>query len=157
MSATTVGIVANGQDGVLGNIRPTAERVRSSREHNPILSAEIATSLQDQLDAIYRLISAFSVTIPDPVPSSSSVIFDTHTLTANSTINASVMPPPANTLLVVKLIWDATGTWVATFNAAHFSDYPSGLTRLASTVSTIIFIADGAKWRQAAPPMTGRP
>lgn len=73
MSATTVSILpANA--GVLGNIRPQADQIRSSGKDTYFrITADVATNLQDQIDKLYGSIGQFSVTIPDVNPSGSLV------------------------------------------------------------------------------------
>jgi hypothetical protein len=92
---------------------------------------------------------------PQSTPAASgSTTIDTHTLTVASTnIVASVLPAPANSMLIVKLIADATGGRAVTWDAASFVYSPGPFTLLSNSRATVIFAADAAsgKWEQAAP------
>lgn len=86
----------------------------------------------------------------------SPITFDRHTITANTTITAPVLPSSINKLLVVFVTY-STGGWAITWDTATFSIAPTGLSSLAGKKSAIIFADDGAgKWEMVAPPMTGR-
>lgn len=156
MSSTTVGIVPASQQGALGNVRPQADRVRSGGHDAHRVNADIVTDLQNQIDKLLGFLSAFSVTIPAPTPTSAGIALDHHTITANTTINAPVLPSATVSLLVVFVTY-STGGWALTWNPSHFSVAPTGLSSLAGKKSIVIFADDGAgKWELAAPPMTGR-
>jgi len=96
----------------------------------------------------------------EPLPVSAApgaATIDYHTLTANTTISASVSPAPANGLLIVFVTQNATGGWVTSWNASDFSIAPTSLVSLANKKSIVMFAADGAgKWAMCAPPVTGR-
>lgn len=47
----------------LGNVRPQAQEIRSNGD---IPTAEVAESLQDQVDSLHDALKAFSVVTPGP-------------------------------------------------------------------------------------------
>lgn len=105
-----------------------------------------------ELEALWALEWGGPQLKPATAPGTTTI--DTHTLTtATTNIVASVLPAPANSLLVVKLIADVTGGRSVTWDAASFVYSPGPFTLLSNSRATVIFAADAAsgKWEQAAP------
>ncbi len=127
---------------------------------DPSVVALQGNPVEDSIPAVGDILtwdgSQWIPAAPSVSPGSATV--DAHTLTANTTINASVMPAPTNGLLVVQITQDSAGHWIPTFDPADFLIAPTSLGMLPNTFSSIIFAADSAsgKWAMTAPPVTNR-
>jgi hypothetical protein len=124
------------------------------------MSASALSNLQDQINSLNKALRALAGVTPTSGGTTptfvSPITFDRHTITANTTITASVLPSSTKQLLVVFVTY-STGGWTLTWNTSTFSVAPTGLSSLAGTRSAIIFADDGGgKWEMVAPPMTGR-